>query len=119
MVWLVLVVVVSVIWGFSAWRGRNTRSRVVERALARVWTELKAAHGMREYYSGAEVAAAILAAKVGEDIAPFAHARYCREQDFVASPACSGHDYRQLRDEMLNARRGRTGIRSPHHPSRI
>lgn len=119
MVWLVLIVVVSLFWAVSAWRGRNSRSRVVERGLSQVWAQLKTQHGMQEYYSGPQVAAAILASGVTEDIAPFAYARYCREQDFRASPGCAGHDYRKLREEMLDARRGRAGAGSPQHPGRI
>jgi hypothetical protein len=105
MVWLALVVVVATVWGVTAWVGRNSRPRVVARALGQVWQQLKAAHGMRDFYSAGEVAAALKAATVTDDLAPWAFARYCREDDFLAAPPCSGHDYRRLRAELLQGSR--------------
>ena len=105
MVWLALVVIGSIVWSVAAWLGRNSRPRVVARALEQVWQRLRSEHGAKDFYSGSEVAAALTTTRVTDDIAPFAYARYCREADFLASPACSGRVYRELRDEMLSASR--------------
>src|SRR5688500_4473692 len=117
MAWLAVVLVLSMVWGVSAWRSRNSPARVVARALEGVWERLKAAHGAKDFYSGDEVTAALTAAGVTGDIAPFAYARYCREADFRAATACAGHSYRGLRDEMLQA--SRSGQRFPHRKPNV
>ena len=118
MVWLALAVIVSIVWSVSAWLGRNSRPRLVTRALAQVWQRLRAEHGAKDFYAGSEVAAALTAAGVTDDIAPFAYARYCREADFLASPACTGRVYAELRAELLQGSRG-PGYRPPQHPNNI
>ncbi len=117
MVWLAFVVIVSIAWGVAAWVGRNSRPRVVARALQQVWQQLKAAHGVKDFYAGAEVAAALKAASVTDDIAPSAFARYCREDEFQAAPACAGHDYRRLRAEQLEGSRSRRPF--PHRTPNV
>ena len=113
MAWLVFVVIGSIVWSVWAFWNRNSRSRVVARALEKVWRHLKAAHGMKDFYEGREVAAALSAAAVTDaDVVPFAYARYCRESDFRAQPACAGHGYRELREQMLE--RSRPAHRFPH-----
>jgi hypothetical protein len=100
-------------------RNRNSQSRVVARGLEKVWQHLKSAHGMKDFYEGSEVAAALKAASVTDgDLAPFAYARYCREADFLAEPACAGRSYRQLREQMLQGSRT-SHYRPPQHRSRI
>jgi hypothetical protein len=107
MAWLAFVLIGSLVWAVWAVWNRNSRPRVVARALEKVWTELRNAHGLKDFYSGSEVAAALRAAAVTDgDLVPFAYARYCRETDFLSEPACAGHAYRQLREQMLSASRG-------------
>jgi hypothetical protein len=101
MAWLVFVVIASIVWSVWAISSRNSRPRVVARELEKVWRHLKTAHGMKDFYEGSEVAAALRAAAVTDaDVVPFAYARYCRESDFLAEPACAGHGYRDLREQM-------------------
>ena len=115
MVWLVLVVIASVVWSVWAFRNRNSQPRIVARRLEKVWQHLKTAHGIKDFYEGSEVAAALRAAAVTDgDVVPFAYARYCRETDFLAEPACAGHAYRQLREQMLQGTRGGNVPRAPH-----
>ena len=119
MAWLVLVVVASIAWSVWAILSRNSRPRVLQRALEKVWQQLKSAHGMKDFYEGSEVAAALRAAAVTDaDLVPFAYARYCRESDFLTEPACAGHGYRQLREQMLQGSRS-PRYRPPQHPGRI
>ena len=85
MAWLVMVVLASIVWSVWAFRNRNSRPRIVVRVLEKVWQQLKTAHGMKDFYEGSEVAAALRASSVtDDDIVPFAYARYCRETDFLA-----------------------------------
>ncbi len=119
MAWLVMVVIASIVWSVWAFWNRNSRPRVVVRVLEKVWQHLKTTHGMKDFYEGSEVAAALRAASVTDgDIVPFAYARYCRETDFVAQPACAGRGYRELREQMLQGSRS-APYRPPQHRSRI
>lgn len=113
MAWLAFVVIVSIVATFTAVRNRNSKPRVVERALGQVWKRLTAEHGVREFYSGSQVAAALTSVGVTDEIAPFAYARYCREAEFREAPGCGGLGYRQLRDELLQASRGARGVLRP------
>ena len=119
MAWLVMVVIASIVWSVWAFWNRNSHPRVVARGLEKVWQHLKTAHGMKDFYEGSEVAAALRAAAVTDgSVVPFAYARYCRESDFLAEPACAGHGYRQLREQMLQGSRG-PHDRPPRHPNHI
>jgi hypothetical protein len=115
MAWLAFVVIASIAWSVWALWSRNSPPRVVARTLEKVWRHLRTAHGMKDFYEGSEVAAALRAAAVTDaDLVPFAYARYCRESDFLAEPACAGHGYRHLREQMLQRSRPFSDYDFPH-----
>jgi hypothetical protein len=117
MAWLAFVLIASIVWGVTAWWTRNSRPRVVARALEQVWQRLRTQHGVKDFYSGSEVADALNAAGVTDDLAAFAYARYCREADFIAAPACAGHSYQKLRAELLEG--SRAGRTFPHRTPNV